>query len=93
MYKIYFLDKGLQIGGRKNESAVPTKILKDKKEFLDFLQSWLHNDNRENLRIKGYKTKRMFRHLKNSIHFVKAAGGVIRNQKNEILFIKRIYLL
>ncbi len=89
MYKIYFLDKVLQIGGKENESAIPTKKVKNKKEFLNFFRSWLQDDNRQSYRIKGYKSKKMFRHLKNSIHYVKAAGGVIRNQENEILFIKR----
>ncbi len=90
MYKIYFLDKVLQIGGKeKGSETLPTKILKDKKEFSEFFQSWLHNESRQSLRIKGYKTKKMFRHLKKNTRYIKAAGGVIKNQNKELLFIKR----
>jgi len=90
MYKIYFLDRCLQLGAAKEESSsLPTLELLDKTALLSFIQQWLKDEKRQDLILKGYKAKKMYRHLKEGLSYVKAAGGVVRNRKRQVLFIKR----
>jgi 8-oxo-dGTP pyrophosphatase MutT (NUDIX family) len=90
MYSIYYLDNVLIINENK-EKYPGNKLVfaKDKKALCSFAQNWIDNENRLDTVIYGYDTEKMFRHLKKCFKYVEAAGGVVRNSENKLLFIRR----
>ncbi len=90
MYSIYYLDNILIISEQKEmlPGNVPV-FAKDKKALCSFAQNWIDNENRLDTVVYGYDTEKMFRHLKKYFKYVEAAGGVVRNSENKLLFIRR----
>ncbi len=90
MYSIYYLDNVLIITEYK-EIYPGNELLfvKDKRALCSFAQNWIDDENRLDTVIFGYDAEKMFRHLKKHFNYVEAAGGVVRNRKNELLFIRR----
>jgi 8-oxo-dGTP pyrophosphatase MutT (NUDIX family) len=90
MYTIYYLDNILKISEKEKDipEAEPF-YASDKKEWLSFVHRWIEDENRRDTVAYGYHAEKMFRHLKKGFHYVEAAGGVVRNSQNKLLFIKR----
>ncbi len=90
MYSIYYLDNVLIITENKEKySGNEPVFAKDKKVMCSFAQNWIDNENRLDTVVYGYDTEKMFRHLKKHFKYVEAAGGVVRNSENKLLFIRR----
>ena len=90
MYAIYYLDNILIITENKEKYPnVEAFFAKDKKMLCSFAQTWIDNENRHDTVIFGYDTEKMFGHLKKHFKYVEAAGGVVRNSENKLLFIRR----
>jgi len=90
MYSIYYLDNVLII--TENKEKYPGNELvfaEDKKALCSFVQNWIGNENRCDTVIYGYDVEKMFHHLKKYFKYVEAAGGVVRNSENRLLFIRR----
>lgn len=89
MYKIYCHDQALILGS-PDESQEATRIeVKQKKPFLDFVKAWLNDENRTNALVFGYEEEKMFQHFRKIFKYIEAAGGVVRNSQNRVLFIRR----
>jgi len=90
MYSIYYLDNVLVIA-ESNEKFFGNKLVftKNEKVLCSFAQNWIDNENRLDTVVYGYDSEKMFAHLKNYFKYVEAAGGVVRNSENELLFIRR----
>ncbi len=90
MYSIYYLDNVLVITEDKEKyPGYEPVFAEDKKAFCSFTQNWIDNENRLDTVVYGYDTEKMFRHLKKHFKYVEAAGGVVRNSENKLLFIRR----
>lgn len=90
MYSIYYLDNILIITESKekypgNEFA----FAGDKTALCSFVKAWIDNENRRDTVVYGYNMEKMFHHLKKHFKYVEAAGGVVRNSENKLLFIRR----
>ena len=91
IYKIYMNQSALII---TDFSTIPEKSyqLLDKKTF-DFSKVFHESQNKTKKQLFYIQTsdpKAFFSSLKKSIKFLKAAGGLVKNNKNEYLFIKRL---
>jgi len=90
MYSIYYLDNVLIITENKEKyPGVEAFFAEDKKVLCSFAQNWIDNENRLDTVVYGYDVEKMFRHLKRHFKYVEAAGGVVRNSENKLLFIRR----
>jgi len=90
MYSIYYLDNVLIIAESK-EKFFGNKLVfaKNEKVLCSFAQNWIDNENRLDTVVYGYDSEKMFAHLKNYFKYVEAAGGIVRNSENKLLFIRR----
>ena len=94
MYSIYYLDNVLVI--TKNKEKYPGNVFaftEDKTALCSFTEAWIDNENRRDTVVYGYDVEKMFRHLKKHFKYVEAAGGVVRNSENKLLFIRRWNIL
>jgi len=90
MYSIYYLDNVLIINENKEKYPGNEFVFaKDKKALCSFTQNWIDDENRLDTVIYGYDAEKMFRHLKKHFKYVEAAGGVVHNSENKLLFIRR----
>ncbi len=90
MFKIYYLDNLLALGQDKSiTTPIENKELSNKASLISFVDHWIKNDKRRDTCINTYAAKNMLNDLKDHFHFVEAAGGVVRNKNQQLLFIKR----
>ena len=90
MFAIYYLDNRLVITENKEKypDAVPV-FTQDKRALVNFAEEWINNENRQDAVLYGYEAQKMFHHLEKYFKYVEAAGGVVRNTENRLLFIRR----
>jgi 8-oxo-dGTP pyrophosphatase MutT (NUDIX family) len=90
MYAIYYLDNVLIISNDKEKyPETDAFFVRDKAMLTRFTREWIDNENRHDTVIYGYEEKKMFHHLEKELKYVEAAGGVVRNTQNRLLFIRR----
>ncbi|GMT45898.1 MAG: hypothetical protein IEMM0006_1730 [bacterium] len=90
MYSIYYLDNVLVIAEDKEKyPGYEFVFAEDKKALCSFAGAWIDNENRLDTVVYGYNVEKMFRHLKKHFNYVEAAGGIVRNSENKLLFIRR----
>ncbi len=90
MFPIYYLDNRLIITENpKNYPDIPSVFTKDKKTFCDYVNRWIDDGNRSDSVVYGYPAVKMFHHLEKCFRYVEAAGGVVQNKENRLLFIRR----
>ncbi len=63
--------------------------VKNKRDLNMFVQRWLKMKNCDNIIIYGYPLKKLIDDFKSLFNYVKAAGGIVKNNEEKILFIKR----
>ncbi|CVK15559.1 ADP-ribose pyrophosphatase YjhB, NUDIX family [Apibacter mensalis] len=87
MYKISINERFLTIGKRKKKEAVnlPYKNLKTVLNALDIL----YHTKVKSIHIYSSDTKKIWEKLKKTATPVYASGGIVRNNKDNYLFIKR----
>jgi len=90
MYAVYYLDSLLVVTENKEKypEAVP-RFAGDKTALVNFAEEWINDENRRDAVVYGYDAAKMFRHLEKHFKYVEAAGGVVRNSENKLLFIRR----
>ena len=90
MFAIYYLDNRLVITENKEKypDAEPV-FIRDKGVMTAFAEEWIDNENRHDAVVYGYEAQKMFHHLEKHFKYVEAAGGVVRNTENRLLFIRR----
>ena len=90
MHSIYYLDNVLIISENKEKYPGNEFVFaEDKTALCSFVQNWIGNENRCDTVIYGYDVVKMFHDLKKYFKYVEAAGGVVRNSENKLLFIRR----
>ncbi len=90
MYSVYYLDNVLIITENKEKYPGNEVVFAgEKKALCSFAEAWIDNENRRDTVVYGYDVEKMFHHLKKHFKYVEAAGGVVRNSENKLLFIRR----
>ncbi len=92
MFNIYFGNRLISILAPKETKTIKSKHLiycKDKKSFDKIYNNFLSNQEILNLAIVAIQPKKVFNYLKSKYIHIKAAGGVVFNENNELLVIKR----
>ena len=95
MYKIYFENRVITIC-KKNELADNEQgqvlFCKNKKSFDNAYHLFLIDLSIVHLIVYCDDPKTIFKHLKSKYSAIKAAGGIVMNENNELLIIKRFGL-
>jgi 8-oxo-dGTP pyrophosphatase MutT (NUDIX family) len=90
MIPIYYLDNVLFLLDEKDEYPGTPIEFQDKKAFVRFVKNWIDEENqRKDVAIMGAGEKKLLHDLKKQLHYVEAAGGVVRHRDNQLLFIRR----
>ena len=90
-YILFYNQSALFIGEENSRSKDVTWVdVKNRVEMHSIIEKWVEQDNPQDLTIGGYDMKRLFKDFKNYFKYVQAAGGLVTNQKNQFLFIKRL---
>ena len=90
MIPIYYLEHALFLLDAEDELPKTPMEFQTKKEWVAFVKKWIdENDRRKDVAIVGNGQEKLFRDLKKQFRYVEAAGGVVRNDKNQVLFIRR----
>ncbi|OQY05154.1 MAG: hypothetical protein B6I20_01745 [Bacteroidetes bacterium 4572_117] len=93
MYKIYFEDRVIVISSEKSNTNnnINEKFIhyKSKKSFYKALKEFKKNTKITKLFIQTDKPKKVFKQLKKKFKIIKAAGGLVFNNHNNVLMIRR----
>ncbi len=87
MYKIFFKNNLLLIK-YAGQFCGNNEIYYEGKESLPQIIDALNNEDRDIIISADYP-EQVFEHLKSFFKYIEAAGGLVKNNKNEYLFIKR----
>ena len=68
---------------------VNSVFIENEAAMFHFLDTYLPEKQTIDVLLFGYDAHKMFCDFKNHFRFIEAAGGVVKNQHNEFLFIKR----
>jgi len=75
--------------GKTPEPGFRTVAVGGRKEMNDFVRHFLEEQKTGDILLKGLPEKQLFKLFKKNFKFVKAAGGLVRNENGQYLFIKR----
>ncbi len=92
MFNIYFGNRLISISDPKEAKLIKSKQIiycKDKKSFDKIYNNFLSNKTLPDLAIVSINPKKIFKYLRNKYLHIKAAGGLVFNENNELLVIKR----
>ena len=64
--------------------------LGNSKELESFLRQYFADNYSKDILVFGYKTEKLFSDFCSAFIYLEAAGGIVKNKNNEILFIKRL---
>ena len=91
MYKVFYNNSVIIIGEELTKDKKNRQLHKvsDKKETFRFLRAFLSTENPVDIHLFGYDEQDLFGDLKIYFQYVEAAGGLVKNNLQEYLFIKR----
>ncbi|NLA23755.1 MAG: NUDIX domain-containing protein [Bacteroidales bacterium] len=90
MIIIYYKNRFISISESESSTLNSINIEFNKIHDINIeIYKFLANNNIKNLHLFGKNPEKILKKLKKSFNYVKAAGGVVVNENNEILFIKR----
>lgn len=87
-YNIYYHDASIIINDDKPGDNVSFYIRShtDMKRFID---KFIHSNTSGDVHLYGKTSKQLFDDFKNCFKYIKAAGGLVKNHKDQFLLIKR----
>ena len=90
-YTLFYNQSALFIGEENSRSKDVSWVdVKNRVEMHSVIEKWVEQDNPQDFILGGYDAKKIFKDVKNYFKYVQAAGGLVTNQKNQFLFIKRL---
>jgi len=91
MYKVFYNNSAIVIGEKltNDDGGLEVVQLLNKKQVSDFLNDFLATENPRDFYLNGYNIENLFEDLKACFQFTEAAGGLVQNNLQEYLFIKR----
>lgn len=90
MIKVFNETKLIEIGDDFPKKESKNLIFVEKRyELYVFLSEYFKIKNQPDVVIYGYNPKQLFKDFKSYFKFIHAAGGIVKNEKKQVLFIKR----
>ena len=91
MYKVFYNNSIIVVSEKltKDELSLQTIQVLSKKEVSAFLNTFLAAEKPQDYHLSGYNIDDLFHDLKSCFQFIEAAGGLVQNNLQEYLFIKR----
>lgn len=91
MFKIYYKNKILILSEKEFHNIYTIKVkFENKFEIKNQIFKFLDCENSENINIYGEKPEIIIEYLKDFFVFILAAGGIVKNKNNEILYLQRL---
>jgi hypothetical protein len=101
MYTIYIKQSSIRISTSNKEEVEWFQKEKEDSQieihepfslanFISIMEEMLHSREIKTLEIRCPQPKSLVKELKQSLKYLKAAGGLVRNEKREYLFIFRL---
>ena len=87
MYKVFFNDRLISINSKQKDTSDCIEITSSK-EMSVFLFHFFKNE--DDAHICSTDTEQVFSWLKNELNYLEAAGGIVENEDEELLFIYRL---
>lgn len=88
MYKVFYYEKPLTLSEKPVTEAKNLKFLSES-QFNEAL-ALLKNEDATHVNIYHYNLENLWKKFVNHFNYLEAAGGLVKNNKNEILFIYRL---
>lgn len=92
-YKIFFDSRSILLTDELNEEIKTTKLFyeyKDKKKLFDIIKEFNENKEIPEAYVYSSNLKKLFKQFLSNFRIVKAAGGVVKNNTEHFLVIKRL---
>src|SRR5690606_14096302 len=88
MYKVFYIEKALTL---TDKPFLTTKSLQfnTESQFAEAI-ALLRNDSVDEINIYYHNLEKLWKEFKKYFHYLEAAGGIVKNKNNEILFIHRL---
>lgn len=88
MEKVFLKDRVIVFSNKANKEFQNVEV-RNKKLLHQALIRWLTDETREDILLYGYQIEQMKADFIKSFFYLEAAGGVVFNQKKNVLFIRR----
>jgi len=88
MYKVFVNEKKLLLS--KLPEGLEKTLQYDSSTTLEIALDLLQNTSVKELNVYGQETDEIWQKFKKFFRIIEAAGGIVKNSKDEILFIKRL---
>lgn len=88
MYKVFYYEKPLTLSEKPVPDAKNLKFIGEGQ--FDEALALLKNEDASHVHIYYHNLEKLWSIFLNYFHYLEAAGGLVKNQQNEILFIYRL---
>lgn len=88
MYKVFYNEKALTLTDKPVLTSKSLQFNTDS-QFAEAL-AVLRNSSVNEINIYHHNLEKLWTHFKSYFHYLEAAGGVVKNKQNDILFIHRL---
>lgn len=89
-YTIFIDNYAIFICNSKSDNANKNSVLIENAESMTcFLDAYFQEQQTSDILMHGYPVSKMFGDFNKYFKYIEAAGGLVRNEKKEYLFIKR----
>lgn len=90
MIKVFYESRLFEIGEEVSIAGSKNPIhVEDRFELFVFLNEYFKIKNQPDVFVYGYNPKKLFKDFQSYFKFIHAAGGIVKNEKKQVLFIKR----
>ena len=90
MLKVFNETKLIEIGDEIPVDKGKNGIFVEKRyELFIFLNEYFKIKNQPDVVIYGYDNKKLFKDFKSYFSYIRAAGGIVKNENKQVLFIKK----
>lgn len=88
MYKVFYNEKALTLTDKPFLTAKSLQF-NTESQFAEAI-ALLRNDSVDEINIYYHNLEKLWKEFKKYFHYLEAAGGIVKNKNNEILFIHRL---
>jgi 8-oxo-dGTP pyrophosphatase MutT (NUDIX family) len=89
-YIIYYLDRSLIITDENSQGNKPCEIFKQPEDILNFLLEFEHDYKKNQVIFLTEKVEETWKEFIQQYKLIEAAGGIVKNNKGEIIAIFRL---
>jgi 8-oxo-dGTP pyrophosphatase MutT (NUDIX family) len=91
MYKVFYNNSAIFIGEELTSGKIKEQLirLRYKKEVFQFLDGFFKHERPADFYLSGYHVNELFEDFKSYFQYMEAAGGLVTNDMQQYLFIRR----